>query len=33
MLLVVVSPPGMVEENLFQKKVKRATQVWQKEYY
>jgi quercetin dioxygenase-like cupin family protein len=33
MLLVVVSPPGMVEENLFQKKIKKATQVWQKEYY
>ena len=33
MLLVVVSPPGMVEENLFQKKVKKATQVWQKEYF
>ena len=33
MLLVVVSPPGIVEENLFQKKVKKATQVWQKEYF
>ena len=33
MLLVVVSPPGIVEENLFQKKIKKATQVWQKEYY
>jgi hypothetical protein len=32
-LLVVVSPPGIVEENLFQKRVKRATQVWDKEYY
>jgi len=31
-LLVVVSPPGIVEKNLFQKKVKRATQIWQKEY-
>ena len=32
-LLVVVSPPGVVEENLFQKRVKKATQVWQKEYF
>ena len=32
-LLVVVSPPGIVEENLFQKRVKKATQVWQKEYF
>jgi len=31
-LLVVVSPPGIVEKNLFQKKVKRAIQIWQKEY-
>jgi quercetin dioxygenase-like cupin family protein len=32
-LLVVVSPPGIVEENLFQKRVKKATQVWDKEYF
>ena len=32
-LLVVVSPPGIVEKNLFQKRVKKATQVWHKEYY
>ena len=32
-LLVVVSPPGIVEENLFQKRVKKATQVWHKEYF
>jgi quercetin dioxygenase-like cupin family protein len=32
LLLVVVSPPGIVEKSLFQKKVKKAVQVWQKEY-
>ena len=32
-LLVVVSPPGIVEKNLYQKRVKKATQVWQKEYF
>ena len=32
-LLVVVSPPGIVEESLFQKRVKKATQVWHKEYF
>ena len=31
-LLVVVSPPGIVEKNLFQKKVKKAVQIWHKEY-
>ena len=33
MLLVVVSPPGIVEEHLFEKRVKKATQVWKKEYF
>ncbi len=33
MLLVVVSPPGIVEKDLFQKKIKRATQTWEKEYF
>jgi quercetin dioxygenase-like cupin family protein len=32
LLLVVVSPPGIVEKSLFQKKVRKAVQVWQKEY-
>ena len=32
-LLVVVSPPGIVEKDLYQKRVKKATQVWQKEYF
>jgi hypothetical protein len=32
-MLGVVSPPGIVEENLFQKRAKKATLVWQKEYY
>ena len=32
-LLVVVSPPGIVEKDLFQKKLKKATQVWEKEYF
>ena len=31
-LLVVVSPPGIVEKDLFQKRVRKATQVWEKEY-
>ncbi len=32
-LLVVVSPPGIVEKSLYQRRVKKATQVWQKEYF
>jgi mannose-6-phosphate isomerase-like protein (cupin superfamily) len=32
-LLVVVSPPGIVEKGLYQRKVKKATQVWEKEYF
>jgi quercetin dioxygenase-like cupin family protein len=33
MLLVVVSPPGIVEKDLFQTRLKRAVQVWKKEYF
>ncbi len=32
MLLVVVSPPGIVEKGLFQTPLKKVTQVWEKEY-
>jgi hypothetical protein len=31
-LLVVVSPPGGVEKNLYINPLKRVTQVWEKEY-
>ena len=31
-LLVVVSPPGIVEKNLYIKKLKKVAQVWEKEY-
>ena len=31
-LLVVVSPPGVVEKNLYVNPLKKVTQVWQKEY-
>ena len=33
MLLVVVSPPGIVEKELYQKKLKKVTQIWKKEYF
>ena len=32
-LLVVVSPPGIVEQSLYIKKLKKVTQVWEKEYF
>ncbi|MGD2126460.1 MAG: cupin domain-containing protein [Desulfobacteraceae bacterium] len=32
MLLVVVSPPGVVEKELYQNRLKKVTQVWKKEY-
>jgi quercetin dioxygenase-like cupin family protein len=31
-LLVVASPPGIIEKNLYVKKLKKVTQVWEKEY-
>jgi hypothetical protein len=31
-LLVVVSPPGVVEKNLYINPLKRVIQVWEKEY-
>jgi mannose-6-phosphate isomerase-like protein (cupin superfamily) len=31
-LLVVVSPPGIVEKKLYLKKLKKVTRVWEKEY-
>ena len=33
MLLVVVSPPGIVEKELYQRRLKRVTQIWKKEYF
>ncbi|MBW1771929.1 MAG: cupin domain-containing protein, partial [Deltaproteobacteria bacterium] len=32
-LLVVVSPPGVVEENLYETQVKSAKQSWDIEYF
>jgi quercetin dioxygenase-like cupin family protein len=31
-LLVVVSPPGIVEKQLYQRQLKKVTQIWKKEY-
>lgn len=33
MLLVVVSPPGIVERDLYQRPVRRAIMAWHKEYF
>jgi len=33
MLLVVFSPPGIVEKELYQKKLKKITQIWKKKYF